>query len=118
MSDEIIIDVEELLERVADDQELLLELLDLYVDDYVGKRIALEENMKQNNPTKIENIAHSLKGASGNISAKALRDIFYKLEGMGKSQDLTGAEELLPILDAEYAKLTECIGQLKQRFSS
>ena len=65
MSDEVL-DLNEFLERVQDDKELLLELLDIFSDDYQKKRVQLEEAVNKNDSEQIKSVAHSLKGASGN----------------------------------------------------
>lgn len=112
------IDVEELLERVQDDKELLLELLDIFCEDYKEKRKSLDEIVQNNDYEQVKSIAHSLKGASGNISAKALREIFVKLEEMGKNSDVSGSTDLFKELDENFAVLEEHISQLKTEFSS
>ena len=114
---EDIIDLPEFLERVQDDKELLLELLDIYSADYLEKRKALTDALVKKDFEQIRNIAHSLKGASGNISAKPIRAIFSILEEKGKKDELTGVEPLLKDLDRLFAELTNHIPQLKQKLS-
>lgn len=113
---EPILDLEDFLDRVQDDKELLLELLDIYEEDYGSKRIALTKAVAEKNYEDIRGIAHSLKGASGNISAKAVREIFCILEEKGKKCDLTGAEEDLMLLDQHYGELKERIDQVREEF--
>lgn len=106
MSDDVL-DLAEFKERVQDDIELLLELFDIYQDDYSGKRVSLGEAISAQDASEVRNIAHSLKGASGNISAKQMRDSFCKLEEMGKSGNLQGAEEILLKVDQDYQVLSQ-----------
>ncbi len=73
MSEEII-DLKDVLERVQDDKELLAELFDIYQEDFVVKRQALGEAITAKDITKIKEIAHSMKGSSGNISANFWAD--------------------------------------------
>ncbi len=98
MSNEIL-DLNEFLERVQDDKELLLELIDIFSEDYAIKRKLLQEAVEQDNFEEIKSISHSLKGASGNISAITLRKIFLDFEEMGKASDLSGGKEKLADLD-------------------
>ncbi len=112
------IDLEEFLERVQDDKELLLELLDIFTEDYQEKRVLLQEAVDSNNCEEVKSIAHSLKGASGNISAKALREVFIKLEIMGEGNDISAAGDLWSELDKGYEDLLACIGQLKEKLSA
>ena len=83
MSEEII-DLKEVLERVQDDKELLNELLDIYQEDFVIKRRLLGEAVVARDLPKIKEIAHSMKGSSGNISAKPLHLACLKLESLAK----------------------------------
>lgn len=108
-----ILDVEELKERVQDDIELLLELLDIFVEDYVGKRQLLGEYLASDNYEEIRNVAHSLKGASGNISAQILREKLLIFEEMGAKNDVTGSEEVLKDLDEAYQGLLKRIDEVR-----
>lgn len=117
MSDEII-DLEEFLERVQDDKELLCELFDIFMEDYVEKRKSLEEAIGKNDFEGVRNIAHSLKGASGNISAKPLREIFMNLEDEAKGSNISNGQEYLQNIDRQYALLTQHIEILKKELSS
>ena len=96
---EDILDLAEFKERVQDDTELLLELLDIFAES-------------------LKSTAHSLKGASGNISAKKLRELFLKIEEMGKAGNAAGAKELLPSLDEAYGELTKRFEEVKKELAS
>lgn len=113
MSEEII-DVPEFLDRVMEDKDLLKELLDIYVADFDQKRGELSIAIETKDFDTIRNVAHSLKGASGNISAKPLREVCMTLENKGKSGDSEGLEQLLTDLDKQYAALQERIVTLKE----
>lgn len=115
MNDDIL-DFDEFKDRVQDDMELLLELLDIYEEDYQLKRVGLGEAIASGNADEVRNIAHSLKGASGNISAKQVRDSFYKLEEMGKNGNLDGAEVILSKVDEDYQALSQRFADLRKDF--
>lgn len=111
-----VLNLDEFLERVQDDTELLLELLDIFVDDFKAKRLVLSEAVKNNDLDTIASIAHSLKGASGNISAKRIRENALTMEQMAKSGDISNISELLATLDKEFDLLQENIKQVKDRY--
>lgn len=113
MSEEII-DVPEFLDRVMEDKDLLKELLDIFTTDFAQKREELGQAIPAKDFETIRNVAHSLKGASGNISAKPLREVCTVLEHKGKTSDGDGLEELLVDLDKQYAVLLERIVTLKE----
>ena len=107
------IDLKEFLERVQDDKELLLELLDIYQEDFSEKRKALGEAMDKKDLEQIKSVAHSMKGSSGNISAKALHALCLRIEQTAKSGD-ANIGPLLSEMDQLYSKVQENIARIKQ----
>jgi len=114
MGEDQVLDLKEFLERVQDDKELLLELLDIFVEDYKDKSQQLNEAVQRNNYEQMRSVAHSLKGSSGNISAKVMRQTFTKLEEMGQNNNLTGAGDLLKNLKGQFEDFTARINQVKE----
>ena len=113
MSDEII-DVPEFMDRVQEDKDLLKELLDIFVEDFDQKRVKLTEAVATKDFETIKSIGHSIKGASGNISAKFVRAVCIKLETRGMEKNDSGLEDLLKDLDREYDALKKRIVTLKK----
>lgn len=116
MADDDIIDLPDVLERVQDDKELLLELLDIYQEDFVLKRAALAEAIEKKDFVKIKEVAHSMKGASGNISAKRLYATCLSLESKAKENDASGLEDLLKAVDSQFLEVQENAVKLKAQF--
>ena len=113
---EQVLDLNEFLERVQDDKDLLVELLDIFSGDYQQKRKLMGEAVIKKDFEAIRSLAHSLKGASGNISAKALRESFIKFEQMGRNNDLTSSSEILAAMDKQFAELAIRIIAVKKEF--
>jgi len=111
-----ILDVEEFLERVQDDRELMLELLDIYEQDYVQRRKALGQAFDKKNAQEVSNTAHAMKGASGNISAKKIHVICYKLEQLGKDGNLGEVAGLLAQLDEEFKALQKSMTEIRAQY--
>ena len=109
------LDLKDVLERVQDDWELLMELLDIFSEDYTEKRELLKELLLENNFEEIRNIAHSIKGAAGNISAKSMHATSEKIEKLAEEKNLTSVKELLPQLDKQFIDLQGCIKELKAK---
>ena len=110
---EAIIDLKEFLERVQDDRDLLVELLDIYQEDFTEKRKNLEVGVQKKDFDQIKSVAHSLKGSSGNISAKPLHACFLKIEQLAKSSDANGMLEVLGQIDKHFVELQAYVVQLK-----
>jgi HPt (histidine-containing phosphotransfer) domain-containing protein len=114
MSD--IIDLKDALERVQDDKELLLELFEIFQEDFPGKRDAFLAAFTKGDANTFRLLAHGLKGATGNISARQMHENCIELDRMGKEGDLTGAGERLELLDKQYAAFKAEAAKLKAQF--
>ena len=71
----------------------------------------LDEAVAKNDFDQVRNIAHGLKGASGNISAKKLRISFSNLGQMAKSQDFSKAQETLALIDQQFNELKDFVAK-------
>jgi len=112
MSDDVI-ELEEVMERVQDDKELLLELLDIFQEDYREKRIKMDKLIQKQGFEELKNIAHSLKGASSNISAKKIFVTFAKLEDVAEKGNVEEIRQLIAQIDRQYEELSQSIKKLK-----
>ncbi len=102
---EPIIDLKDVLDRVQDDKELLVELFEIYVDDFITKRKDLGEAIAARNLPMVKQVAHSMKGASGNISAKPLYTLCLKLEHLAHDGTTEGMQDLLPEIDSQFEQI-------------
>ncbi len=112
MSEETL-DLKELLERVQDDRALLLELVDIFNDDFLQKRKMIQEAIQKKDFEQLKRIVHTLKGASGNLSAKAMYATCIAIEQKVKTSDLNGLEELIKDLDRYFEAFKARAAQLK-----
>ena len=110
---EIVIDVEELLERVEGDRDLAEELLVLFLENYDEKLEKIQVAVKENDYEKIRNVAHDLIGSSRNISAKQVYESALKLEKIGTEKDLEKTERTIKELEGNLAILDEYINEKK-----
>ncbi|MDE2027195.1 MAG: Hpt domain-containing protein [Candidatus Omnitrophica bacterium] len=116
MSTEII-DLKDVLERVQDDKELLNELLDIYIEDFAIKRKGLDEAIAAGDAVRIREIAHSMKGASGNISAKLMYTACLKLETMAKEGKTDGMQEIASSLDGYFEEIKIFAARFKKELA-
>ncbi len=111
---EDIIDVKEVMERVQDDKELLNELLDIYQEDFLVKRQSLGEAIASGDIAKIKQVAHSMKGSSGNISAKPLHAACLKLELMARDGKTDGMQAVAVEIDGYFEKIKGFAARFKK----
>ena len=116
MSEEII-DLKDVLERVQDDKELLNELFDIYQEDFVVKRQALGDAIAAKDIVKIKEVAHSMKGSSGNISAKPLYAACLKLEMLAKEGKTDGMQEVVETIDGYFERIKVFAANFKKELA-
>ena len=117
MSEEII-DLKDVLERVQDDKVLLDELFDIYQEDFVIKRKALGDAIAAKNITQIKEVAHSMKGSSGNISAKTMHAACFQLETLAKEGKTDGMENVCSMIDSYFEQIKVFAAGFKKGLAS
>jgi two-component system, sensor histidine kinase and response regulator len=87
------------LERLEGDEELLNEIIVIFLEDAPRLFLALKQSRVDKDQKSTERQAHSLKGASANVGATVLQDISMRAEVMIREGDWTGLENLLPEME-------------------
>ena len=100
-----IIDLKEVLERVQEDKELLAELFDIFQEDFVTKRKTLGAAIAARDIPEIKKIVHSMKGSSGNISAKPLHAACITLENMAKEGKTDSMQGVVIAIDGYFEEI-------------
>jgi len=93
------------LERIGGDTLFLKDLLDLYFREFSEKRHLLEEALAGGDSTQIQEVGHSLKGASANLSLAPLQRLAMTIEMAGREKDLQRARQAIGALGTEFQKL-------------
>ncbi len=114
---EKVIDLGEVMERVQGDKELLLELFEIFAKDYSQKTPTLRAAIAEKNFDVIKDIIHSIKGAAGNISAKAVHITCTEIERFCAAKDIAAVEKSLPILDRNFKELQGRMAEIHKEFS-
>ena len=108
------IDRASLLERVEGDQELLTEMIHLFQEDAPSLVTAMRDALERGDMAVLERSAHSLKGAVGNLSAKAAAAAAQQLEKDAKNKDTESAKESLAKVEGAVNKLLPALAELCQ----
>jgi PAS domain S-box-containing protein len=109
---------EEALERIEGDEELLNEIVGLYLDDCPEIVFRIEEAVKGEDSESLERAAHNLKGALKNLGADASSEIAEELERCGRERDLGGVKDLYERLKIELEHLKEELGAYQNLIAS
>ena len=103
------IDIKEGLRRVSGNKVLYRSLLLKFVRDFSGSAVEIREKLVEGDQVTARRIAHTIKGASGNIGAKSLYARAEVLDrALKQNEDVLGSE-LLNNFDAVLKTLSNAI---------
>ena len=106
-----------LLERVEGDQELLAEMIRLFLADAPQLLNAMRNALQQGDMILLERSAHSMKGAAGNMSAQVTVDAASQLEQSAKNGDAESSRANLVALEGVVERLLPVLADLCQEVS-
>ena len=92
--------------------DILAELAKLFLEDAEPRLAALGDAVKAGDARTVEQVAHVLKGSSGNMGARRMSGLAAELQDIGASGDLSKAPESLRSLEAEFARVRPALAAL------
>jgi len=101
------VDFDDAINRVGGDEEFYAELLeDLRAlgNECLPK---LRNALETGNPVLLNETAHMLKGAAGNLGLKRLQDLTLQLEVMGKEKSFKNAASLIDLTEKQFKILAQ-----------
>lgn len=117
MKASVVINIPELAERLDNDFELFLKLLELFTDDSEFLILSIEDAIKNRDHEALRKAAHTLKGAVANFSAPAAYKAVSILEKTGKDVELTGAKDQLLKLKSEIESVLKEMKRISEKGS-
>jgi CheY-like chemotaxis protein len=108
------IDVQEALERVGGDNELLRELMDVFLADCPRLWRSLADALARGDARQLARAAHTLKGSVSTFGARAAHAVAEQLERQGREGDLTHAADMAARLDRELQRLKSALERMKE----
>jgi two-component system, sensor histidine kinase and response regulator len=106
-SDPPLIDYPALVNRLLGDTELAARIFAMFVEDFPVQMKLLREVTEKGDFPAIENQAHKIKGATGNVCAQPLNGIMSNLEKAAKSHNLAEVQKLLSAAQQMQVMLAE-----------
>ncbi|GJM44569.1 MAG: hypothetical protein DHS20C21_14110 [Gemmatimonadota bacterium] len=100
-----VLDRDFLLSNVDGDQELLKEIVGLFVESSGEILQSIRDAVTSANYDALDRSAHQLKGALANLGAQAAAAAATELENLGRRGMLTGLEDAMGALDREMERL-------------
>ncbi len=119
MSTELIVDVTAFMLRIQADQDLALELIELFLVEAPRMLAEIQAASSQNDCARIEKIAHAVKGSVANFSALPAFEAARKLEIISRNREVSNVGDACSALSNEIARLSaELIRISKEPVSS
>jgi HPt (histidine-containing phosphotransfer) domain-containing protein len=104
-SSQVAVNLPELLVRIDNDRDLLLELIDIFKEEFPRLFQQLQEHVVRGDMKSVEKTCHGLRGMLSGLSANHGATIAARLEQMGRDRDSSGLNDAVALLDREYKKL-------------
>ncbi|MCD4825599.1 MAG: response regulator [Phycisphaerae bacterium] len=109
--DKLIFDEADAIERMDGDTEMLKELLELFQEHSESMITMIWEALAAHDCELLAKAAHTLKGAMGNVSAKAAQAAALQVETLAKAGDIVAAGEAAARLQQELARFLAFISE-------
>lgn len=113
-----LIDEQRVLAGLGGDQELLLEVLNLFLEDSERLLIDLQSAVSRKDAAALCHSAHALKGSIANLSSGSAHAYAAELEKMGRSGGCNGAPELIAKLESALRELQRAASDLLRKQKS
>jgi HPt (histidine-containing phosphotransfer) domain-containing protein len=97
---ENVLDLQLALSRVGGDKQLLREIAVLFIDECPRAFAEIQEAVARGDAAKLENAAHAVKGSVSNFGAQTAVDAAFRLEQMGRTNQMSEAEGTLRKLES------------------
>ncbi len=104
-----VIDMEGALRRLCGNRELLEELLLELAETYGNVTDEIRSHLENRDMDSARQLAHSLKGTAGNLSAEELHHAAKELEQAIRQGDPEDVEALLNAVEAAMGRITELV---------
>ena len=102
-----LVDWKDAHETVGGDRELLCDLIQVFIEERDNMLGQIKQAIDSGNPAALRLAAHALKGAMHHLGAKSLASLARKLEVLGESKLIAGAQEWYDQLEQQSEQLTE-----------
>ncbi len=114
--DPSVIDRNAALQKLAGDEELLVEIIDLYLEDAPAVFARLQAAVQAGDAEGVWKAAHRIKGSVGSLSATRAFEAARELESLGRQSDLAAVPVAFATLEAEMNRLAGALAELRSEY--
>ena len=113
-----VIDKAAALDQLEGDEELLGQMVGLILEDCPKFMEDIRAAIARGDAEVLQRTSHTLKGAVGNLQAHAVYEAALRLEMIGRSAELSGADDALGVLDEEMNRLLPALEALSKEYAT
>jgi HPt (histidine-containing phosphotransfer) domain-containing protein len=95
----------EMVVGICDDEELIGQIVVIFLDDGRDTFEKLSESIREDNITDIASYSHKLKGASANVGARYLSEISRRLEEAARGEKAEDIPSIFAELEPEFHRV-------------
>ncbi len=110
----VVLDVEQLHEQVAHDDELLVELIDLYRSERNRQSAEMEQALTAGQYESLSRLAHTIKGSLGSLHAAAAKQDAHLLEMAARDQNAAECQQILPRFETKLNVLEQQLLSIRE----
>jgi HPt (histidine-containing phosphotransfer) domain-containing protein len=111
-----VMDVDQALQRLGNDEDLLRDIIQIYLEDAPGMVKRIHAAVEENDANTLQRAAHSLKGLASTLSAHEVVDVAYRLEHIAATRNLADAAKTAAEVDQRVDELSRAVKEyLRQR---
>lgn len=104
-----VMDVEDALGRLGNDEDLLREIIKIYLEDAPELLDKIHVAIANDDGSSLMRAAHSLKGLAATLSAQEVFGVAVKLEHLGVARNLAEAAKTVAEVDQQVAALNDAV---------
>ncbi len=101
--------IEGMEELMDNDSEIILDLLETFLETSIQLINDLEVAVNNNNGKSIREFAHSLKSSNAQIGAFPFSTLCQKMEDMGKHNTLENSMDMLILIKQEFINVENAV---------
>jgi CheY-like chemotaxis protein/HPt (histidine-containing phosphotransfer) domain-containing protein len=106
-----VVDFPRLLERVGGDRKALAQITRIFRADAPNQVARIRRAIRESDAPALRSAAHAVKGAVANFAAPSATDAAARLQRMGDTGQLAGAEGALERLEREIGRVLEALAE-------
>lgn len=98
------------------DKEVVLEIINIFIDEYPDRLQTLQKNINDGDFDQLRFNAHSIKGVVANFVAPEVQGMAKELEMKGTNKEANGVQELYNNFKTKADEMLEELQELKKNY--